>query len=535
MKLKHYGLLFASLGLLAACSNDNLDAPNGSVDENGEVGAVITLNVVEKTRTQTPLQGSENATDEESTIKEVLLILADETDTQQIVVAGEEEEENPGTWKFNFKDNDFRKLQGLPKTHVYVVCNLAAGVYNSLPSPQEATKPIQKIMSLTDDDDTYWDWDNKKFLMSNYEAVSKTIDVTKVKAGDYATTPLDFGTIKVQRTMARLDLAKGQPENKLGENAKDVKETGIKVVFTNVALVNISKTFYLYKEVGTTAGWTLFGEEKYDSSAEGDATKTNYVNDPKYNTGTYVPNFLVNVTKTLTPASMTTFDWSFDTTPIESDATKITYTKWRYVTPNTVTSAAEQKNGVSTGIVFKAEIQAANNGSLNVAANDGANLYVYEGKVVGDWTKLKELVAYPSGAWQESLAAIYTSLTNGKTTEADVISVLTSEANKKLGFTVYPKAADGKFYCYYYYWIRHNGFGTNSDQVMHPMEFGVVRNNIYKIAVTAVKGLGVPGNFEPDPDQDDDPVKDPEPTSAANITVSLEVQPWEVRTDNIEF
>ena len=42
--------------------------------------------------------------------------------------------------------------------------------------------------------------------------------------------------------------------------------------------------------------------------------------------------------------------------------------------------------------------------------------------------------------------------------------------------------------CYYPYWIRHANNGQ--DDVMGIMEFGIVRNNIYDLKVTQVKGYG---------------------------------------------
>ncbi len=65
------------------------------------------------------------------------------------------------------------------------------------------------------------------------------------------------------------------------------------------------------------------------------------------------------------------------------------------------------------------------------------------------------------------------------------------------GFTLYQASSDDKFnsgyFFYYYYWNRHNDNGMPA--TMGPMEFGVVRNNVYKLAVTNIKRLGHPASL----------------------------------------
>ena len=46
------------------------------------------------------------------------------------------------------------------------------------------------------------------------------------------------------------------------------------------------------------------------------------------------------------------------------------------------------------------------------------------------------------------------------------------------------------YYFYYYYWNRHND--NELSATMGPMEFAVVRNNVYKLAVTGIAKLGHP-------------------------------------------
>ena len=87
------------------------------------------------------------------------------------------------------------------------------------------------------------------------------------------------------------------------------------------------------------------------------------------------------------------------------------------------------------------------------------------------------------------------------------------------------------YYCYYYYWNRHNDNGQ--DGVMGPMEFAVVRNNVYKLAVTKISAPGHPGITANDPDK---PTPNtPDEQGDVYITVSCKTLPWVVRENNIVF
>lgn len=103
------------------------------------------------------------------------------------------------------------------------------------------------------------------------------------------------------------------------------------------------------------------------------------------------------------------------------------------------------------------------------------------------------------------------------------------------GFTIYQRSEDNRegcgYYCYYYYWNRHNDNGKNG--IMGPMEFAVVRNNVYKLAVTHIARLGHPRISQNDPDS---PKPDtPDESSDIYFTVDAEVVPWTVRVNDIVF
>ena len=529
MKLKKYGFFLASLGLLASCANENIDGPNTPEQADGEVYLTLNLSQV-GTRadgdngTPTGEAGTLPGTSEESKISNVLIVITDANDESKITKYASTVSGN--TVSFTLTGNDFLALQALPTAHVYAVCNLGSGDY---PEPTGCSNAMQRVMSLSNDDNTYWT--NDYFLMSNAEANEVTIDVVKVKNGEFtSTSPLSLGTVKVQRTMARLDVSKGQPTVELPTGNDNISLT-----LDGLTLVNKSKNFFLYKEVGSGSSFSLFAAEMYDGNNENDATKTNYVNDPKASVTTYTTDHLFNLATSQTAAQQTyVTDWFGS----DANSSSITYDIWNYVNPNTVIDKDQQVNGKSTGIIFRAKFTGTGLSGL-LTAGDGNNLYVYRNKVYGDLAKLKATLATPATQDDQALKAIYESLTSeisDKTAEADIISALLEDKD----FQIFPadeagKGKDASFHCYYYYWIRHNGVGSNVDGVMHPMEFGVVRNNVYKLAVTKLSGFGKPGNYTPNGIDPDDPPHTPETAENATIKVALEVLPWGVRTDNIEF
>lgn len=130
-----------------------------------------------------------------------------------------------------------------------------------------------------------------------------------------------------------------------------------------------------------------------------------------------------------------------------------------------------------------------------------------------------------------------------RSTDKDNDNVLLKAMRKAVtdaGITIYQSSTDNAtaengggagYYCYYPYWNRHNDNGRPA--TMGPMEFGVVRNNVYKLSVTKISRLGHPriSDNDPDPDKPDDP----DESDNVYISVSCEIIPWVVRINNIEF
>ncbi|MDE5880728.1 MAG: Mfa1 fimbrilin C-terminal domain-containing protein [Muribaculaceae bacterium] len=143
------------------------------------------------------------------------------------------------------------------------------------------------------------------------------------------------------------------------------------------------------------------------------------------------------------------------------------------------------------------------------------------------WAALNE--AEPGSAEQRyQLSADYAwaQWSADKQLEGNLYEAMCKEI-KQAGINMYLSSRDnGKagYYCYFYYWNRHND--NHRDGVMGPMEFDVVRNNVYKLSVDKIR---YPGTLNPPTPDDDDE------HSQVYLDVRVEVLPWVVRYNSINF
>ena len=108
---------------------------------------------------------------------------------------------------------------------------------------------------------------------------------------------------------------------------------------------------------------------------------------------------------------------------------------------------------------------------------------------------------------------------------ADFSEVKSRETLMKNYNIAYYKANDNGAECYYKYWIKHEPITGDDPGVM---EFGIVRNNVYQLDVTAVNDLGDPLPFTPGKDDPEDPVKEKD----VYIVVNLYVKNWVKRPNS---
>ncbi|MCH5237317.1 MAG: Mfa1 fimbrilin C-terminal domain-containing protein [Muribaculaceae bacterium] len=593
MKLYKFGLPIVALALLASCSDDKFDGPKEETAD--ALYLSLQIKPVTGTRTATGSTGEEVGKTGENEISSAMVILVDENFKVK-TSATLSPTKIGSTNNYNATGEvDRSKVTDLVDAtlKVFVVCNPPSG-FNPQPDAD-----IQKVLYAATNDATYNTFVAKystaeNFLMTNADQEKWEITLTAADLAPGAhlqDNPFPMGPIKVQRAVARFDIytQKGtdgtqqvsvaDEDNPLNFTVALADEEGdatISVTLTEAALLNVSKSFNVFKTLAeakstsyANTDWKFFLDE-YNSTA----TAFNYsrvVNDPESSNkvnfisanaetpadlsqiGTYFYNnaFKDNegVSVQEDPESFTfkTLNGLENSTqkPTNSEIEEIWtgYGIFDYCSANTIHNPADQKKVISTGVLFKAQMT----GSAFDDAEGG--VYVFNGKIYGEFGDLKSYYTaqetsnnnadftYLKRAIEAAMDA-YNVAQNNTTVETKVKftdASATELALKKYlvaqKFTVYEPGEDGNYYCYYYYWNRHND--NNAPATMGVMEFGVVRNNIYKLRVTDINQLGHPSKSEddPTPNKPDDPDED----NDFYMSVEVQVLPWVVRVNDIQF
>ena len=300
--------------------------------------------------------------------------------------------------------------------------------------------------------------------------------------------------ITLERVLARLDIAKGGESFQMTEDNGRLYAT---VTLDGYYIVNLPKYYYSYRH---TAVLTSMIEPSWSISENfGNVKDVNgYVIDPYF------------FKKDIDASRFTNADKYYEHFFGDySNPNAVAWTAFKPVaeTPqyNTAyclencTLAPAQKNGYSTGVIFRARLEPA--GNVYTLGADGLEL-------VTDKNKYPEVLYYYNYQFYASAEALAAALgvTSVSGENLDVY-----QARK------FEKGDDG-YRCYYTYWIRHlDNFKPTS---MGVMEFAVVRNNLYRMLVTNVSGLGYQ---EPpvDPDTPDE--------GETYLKVVINVKPWIVR------
>jgi len=299
-------------------------------------------------------------------------------------------------------------------------------------------------------------------------------------------------TVKLERVLARIDIAKSAEKFELTDE-KNVKYAS--VCIDGYRIVNNPKYFFNYRH---TAVLTTIAEPTWSLNANfGNVNDVNgYVIDPYFfkkqidaSTFTNADKYYENYFGDLKPATQTSW------TSFNAVSQTPNY-KTAYCLENCMLAAA-QKNGYSTGVVFRALVEPNNNiyrlngeGKLELTTTQPETLYYYNHKF------------YDSA---DALAA------GIGTTTTDINQFDTKKFEK----------TDDGYRIYYTYWIRH--LDNNKPTEMGVMEFGIVRNNLYRLMITGVSDFGFTGTDpgDPEPDTPDE--------GETHLKVILNVKPWIVR------
>lgn len=552
-------------GLFAACSDDNNDSPMLPEDGPAE-GVNMTISLKLPTTVGgratdavgNPV-GTETAKEFESNIKEVLLVLADPasnafiasavTTTMDVDATDKTKVTAKSTFNKSVLSNYISSLSSNPENaevNVYAFCNPTKefkDVMATRTRGDQATLWANEFTTLSADDLEY----NKVFTAQAIPMANKAVTKlnlpakSAIEAGTYAEKYYEMGNINVVRSIARFDYKNGG-ENNNNTYSIDIKtpagtvEDALTIELTHMALVNLSKSYFLLHRVAPDNATTLYdGANGVTLAGDYDDTRIADVDwdwKAKATTG-YTNNFFYSSTGAASSwnrIQISTLSEDDNNDSWNANNTNGDYKIWRYVTENTIPGTPQnQKTGVSTGVVFRGVLKANDKtpeAFKTTIEGKTEPIYVYkDGNMFASWEAVKD-EAEKEGNENTAIKAAFDACK--ETTDATARDAKAVEQ----GFTIYRYDDDVNAYCtLYYYWNRH--VDNNNAGVMGEKEFGVVRNNVYKLSVTEISGLG----HTRKPGDDPDPVdpNDPDEKSDVKIKVSCIVDPWTVRVNNIKF
>lgn len=557
--MKRWSYLFMAMGIamaFSACSDEvDLSANNeeSTEESTSQVFMQFSLELPAVSRSTTQIGGGSDAgveigKDYENQVSEVLVVITDATDDKFITgstVTNLIPTGNNTTYVVPFNTNKLVDYAGDP-VNIYVYCNPTSELKDKLKKEEDID--VDASYTLTSaTDESIWSitkgtTDNEKighFLMTNADSNYKRTLPANLDNYKVESNPFDLETIKVERAAARFDYKSSDADETYTLMEKDGKAE-VTVTLTDMALVNLSKEFYYLRRVsadGTSTNAAIGGTEVGGTSA-------NYVVDTdadwksSYSSGSESDHFYY--TYQPNDAGASTYDWDkiADVTGASGtadtdnswneDGTKGDYKIWRYATENTIPKGTDdglQKKGITTGVAFKGEIKGVSD-RMRTLLNGTNTVYVFDNILWGTWNDVKTAAAKKESdnttLANPLLAAAYNEAMKGSYTDAKAVAA---------GFTIFKPNADKKYEVLYYYWNRHND--NNNNGSMGPMEFAVVRNNVYKLSVTGVNKFGHPTN--PDDDPDPENPEDPDEEDDVYFKVAVEVLPWVVRINNIKF
>ena len=455
--------------------------------------------------------GVEVGTDSENKVSKIDLVLKDAT-TKKVTIASNitavapQPGEDTRTFIASFKSKELS--EGNYRVYVYVNAD----------APE--TFDVNHVTSVDAADVTANIAKPNEFMMTSAGVDAKNMTtISDLRSHTSVANPLDLGTFDVERSAVRFDYA-SPATGKTYTLAKDaLGKPTVVVTLQDMALVNESKAFYDFKRVIANpsldwpTNWVIGDIE----------TSNNYVVDTDWAAKKTSGSGIVDMHYPLNTANESTYTW----TSIP-DATTPNYSFWKYSTENSMPFTT-QKKGMTTGVAFRGQITATNDcpaGLKGVLDAGTEKIYVFGNVLYGTWEMVENAAKATGASANYALRAAYDKVMASSKQPADYASA---------GFTAYsPKG--GKYLTTYYYWNRHNDNG-NPD-VMGPMEFATVRNNVYKLSVTKINKYGHPyqdGGSTTDPDPNPENPDQPDEQTEYYFTVSVRVLPWVVRINNIEF
>ena len=332
-------------------------------------------------------------------------------------------------------------------TYMFDNIRLTAGVYDifaianydySPDSVAVESELLDMVDSLTYREGIEANIPDKGAVMTSSATALLGIDLTPYAGDSYLIS------VDLERVVAKMQIGVAQNTFQLMHGPTKYAEINL----TNYKLVNLNRLYYLFQHVDTIDG-------------------SGYVVDPLFYQKT--PD-----TGSVSKFSQYYKSWygNFTTDDFTSMPAADNY-GYAYVLENTA-PASSQKNGYSPGIVFKAAVSPV-------------FVYLYD-------TNLKTLrEEYRPEYWPNTIYLyrynFYGSLQAVNAASGLALDELATYTDAQLKPYAIKQCRFnmGVYETYYTYWIRHRNATTDP---MGPMQYGLVRNNFYRIVVKGVSGLG---------------------------------------------
>ena len=292
---------------------------------------------------------------------------------------------------------------------------------------------------------------------------NRATSLTSINLIPWANKPYVL-SLDMERVLAKVQIGVSKNNFELRHNNRKYADINI----TNYKLVNLNRQYYLFqhKDVLSALGREpefLFPDNFGDYSEENEQ----YVVDP----------FFYDKTTSQTDAvkfkdNYASWFGAFTTENFASMPVAGSF-GFAYILENT-SYKASQKNGYSPGIVFKAAVS-----PVSVYLYDNKSRTLVEESRAEYWPQTIYLYNYHFYGSIQAINAASGLLLDELENYTD--AQLKAYGIKQCKFNM------GVYETYYTYWIQHR---TNSPESMGPMNYGVVRNNFYKIVVAGVSGVG---------------------------------------------
>lgn len=293
-------------------------------------------------------------------------------------------------------------------------------------------------------------------------------------------------SVGVERMAARVDCCWNDsyevPEdNDLPSFGGSSSTEADKVEILGASLVNRYRgETWAFKRV--TNGLTDLNDITYldDEAVDNTGHASNYVLDPLTASGKSNSDYNYYYTEYV--------NWNVDadfrkpfTIQVTSEHGGDTYIRWAYTRENVnrapVPDATNWRELYATGIMFQARYTPA-------GFREGDTFYVYPNNGVR--------TIYTADGLRREHYDVFDGLPEANWGDVD-------------GCEVYDQGR-----CYYVYWIRHAD--DNNAAAISPMEYAIVRNNIYQLKINSISGLGTP---EPDSNVEE-----------VEFDIHVRVKPW---------